>query len=429
MDLFNMFVEVPNLKYVLFGILLIAIAAAIIGTFTFLSKRSLVSDTISHSVLPGIAIAFLVVGEKDIVALIIGAFLSGWLSMICINAIVNHTKLSEDTAIALVLSVFFGFGILLLVSIQHSNNGQQSGLDHFIFGKAAALVGRDLKIFATICLVVIAAVSLTFKELKILIFDKTFAQSIGFPVRKLEITLEILIILTIVSGIQAIGIILTAAMLITPVAIGMFWTQKLNRLLFLSILFNSIAGITGVYISYFMPRMPTGPWIVIALSVLLFFSFLFGKYNGLLGRFVVHQRNRLSVLQENILKTFYKCGEADGIYQKFRAKDDLLKVRFFETFRLSWGLFLLKQKQCLTYRDHHWSLTEAGLRKATRIVKLHRLWELYLMEYVDILDDHVHYNAEVIEHLITPEIEAELEQKMGFPTHDPHNRRIPYLNS
>lgn len=427
MELFNMFLDVPNLKYVLFGVLLIAIASAIVGTFTFLSKRSLVSDTISHSVLPGITIAFLVVGEKDIVALIIGAFLAGWLSIISINAIVNHTKLSEDTAIALVLSVFFGFGILLLVSIQHSDNGQQSGLDHFIFGKAAALVGRDLKIFATICLIVITTVSLTFKELKIIIFDKTFAQSIGLPIRKLEITFEILIILTIISGIQAIGIILTAAMLITPVAIGMFWTQKLNRLLLLSILFNCIAGLTGVYISYFIPRMPTGPWIVIALSVLLLFSFLFGKYNGLLGRFIVQQRNRLTVLQENILKTFYKCGEGDGAYQQFRTKHELLKVRFFENIKLNWGLFLLKNKNFLTYRDQHWSLTDLGLEKAARIVKLHRLWELYLTEHVDILDDHVHYNAEVMEHLITPEIETELEQKMNFPTHDPHNRKIPYL--
>ncbi len=427
MDIINtLFFEQPNLKYVLFGMILIAISTASIGTFVFLNKKSLVSDTVAHSVLPGIALAFLLIGEKNIYFLVIGAFISGWLSMLSINYIVNHSKLSEDTAIALVLSVFFGIGIVLLVNIQHSGNAEQSGLEHFIFGKAAALIGSDLKVFSIICCVVIVTIILLFKELKIITFDKSFAQTIGLPVRGLELLIESLMVLAIVAGIQAVGIILTAAMLITPIAIGLFWTQKLRSLLFLAILFNVLSSGIGVYVSYALPKMPTGPWVVVTLMFFLVFSFLFGKNNGLVGNFVQQQKNQFRILQENILKTFYKSGESNNIYLSPKTLDDLLKVRYFDAIPLRLGLFLLKLKKHVYFSENHWLLTHSGLKKATRIIKVHRLWELYLLEYVELMDDHVHQDAEVIEHLITPELEKDLEEKMNYPSHDPHKQKIPY---
>jgi manganese/zinc/iron transport system permease protein len=134
----------PNIRYVVLGSVLLTASSAIVGTFTFLNKRSLIGDAIAHAVLPGICLGFIVAGTKNPLVLIIGAFITGWLSLVVVEYVTRKTRIKEDTAIGLVLSVFFGIGILMLTVIQKSGNASQSGLDHFLFGKAAALVGSDL---------------------------------------------------------------------------------------------------------------------------------------------------------------------------------------------------------------------------------------------------------------------------------------------
>ena len=189
----------PNVRYVVLGTVLIGISSAIVGCFTFLKKKALVGDAVSHSVLPGICLAFMIAGNKNPLILIIGAFATGWLSLVAIDFITARSKIKKDTAIGLILSVFFGFGILMLTVIQHSGNASQSGLDHFLFGKAASLVGDDLVIFSSMALVLIMSIVLLFKEFTIISFDQDFAQAIGFPVRALELALTTLTVLAVVT--------------------------------------------------------------------------------------------------------------------------------------------------------------------------------------------------------------------------------------
>src|SRR5690606_26925984 len=177
----------PNVRYVTLGSILLTASSAIVGTFTFLNKRALVGDAIAHAVLPGICLGFILAGTKNPLFLIGGAFLTGWISLVVVDFIVARTRLKEDTAIGLVLSVFFGFGIVLLTVIQKSGNAAQSGLDHFLFGKAAALVGEDLYTFAIVAVVLLITVFLLFKEFTLMAFDKDFARAIGLPVRRLEL--------------------------------------------------------------------------------------------------------------------------------------------------------------------------------------------------------------------------------------------------
>src|SRR5690606_8101298 len=136
--------------------------------------------------------------------------------------ITSRSHIKEDTAIGLVLSVFFGIGILLLTSIQHSGNAAQSGLDKFLFGKAASLVGDDLIVFSAVAVLLLVAIVLFYKELTLLCFDEAFARTIGFPVRALELLLTTLTVFAVVVGIQAVGVVLMAAMLITPAAAARF---------------------------------------------------------------------------------------------------------------------------------------------------------------------------------------------------------------
>jgi len=416
----------PNVRYVAFGSILLTASAAIVGCFTFLKKKALVGDAVAHSVLPGICLAFMLSGTKNPFYIIIGAFITGWLSLVIIDKIISKSKIKEDTAIALILSVFFGVGILLLTIIQHSGNASQSGLDHFLFGNAAALIGNDLLVFAVVATILLIAVALFFKEFTLVSFDENFAKSIGFPVRGIELVLTTLTVLAVVIGIQAVGVVLMAAMLITPAAAARFWTDKIRVMLVLSAILGAIAGLLGTYVSYISPAMPTGPWIVVVISTIAFISFFFAPKKGIISRLFRQRQIQHQMGEENILKALYHLGEQDEDFYIKRSLDAIIKRRPFNPLTLINGLKRLKRYGFINNGADKWSLTKEGKDKGQRTVKLHRLWELYLTQYLHIAPDHVHEDAETIEHILTPELEARLEKLLKYPELDPHKSKIPY---
>jgi manganese/zinc/iron transport system permease protein len=415
-----------NVRYVVLGSVLLSASSAIVGTFTFLKKKSLVGDAVAHSVLPGVCIAFLVIGDKSPIALIIGAFTSGWLSMICIDYITKNSKLKEDTSVGLVLSVFFGIGILLLTSIQHAGNEEQAGLDSFLFGKAAALVGDDLIVFATVAIVLIATVFLFFKEFALISFDESFATVIGLPIKRLEFILTTLTVLAVVIGIQAVGVVLMSAMLITPPAAARYWTDKLPKMIVIAASMGAFAGFAGALISYLAPAMPTGPWIVLVTSAIALVSFLVAPQKGLISKQLQQVNYRKKFTDENILKLIYQLGEKDKAFFSSRTTELIANHRLFAQKELKESLKRLKNEGYLKHEKSTWQFTTEGYERGQRIVRLHRLWELYLTEYLRIAPDHVHDDAETMEHIITPEIEKALESRLQKPKYDPHHAEIPY---
>jgi manganese/zinc/iron transport system permease protein len=415
----------PNVVSVVVGAILLTSSSAVVGTFTFLKKKALVGDAVAHAVLPGICLAFIISGNKNPFVLIIGAFITGWISLVIIDLISRKSKLKEDTAIALVLSVFFGVGILLLTYIQHQGNAAQTGLQSFLFGKAAALVGQDLLVFSVVALVLLGTVLLFFKELKLLAFDEAFASALGLPVRGLNLLLTSLTVLAVVTGIQAVGVVLMAAMLITPAAAARFWTDRIRWMTLLAAIFGAISGVVGAYVSYTAPTMPTGPWIVMVISVIALLSFFVAPRRGIIAKWWEQRRLQQSILEENLLKELYRMWESDHDLVEFD-KNVLISKRHFPENGLWSGLRRLERRGYLRRTDKGYRSTEAGREKGKRVVKLHRLWELYLSTYLKIAPDHVHEDAETIEHVITPEIEARLEHLLDFPKEDPHQSKIPY---
>ncbi|WP_462249421.1 metal ABC transporter permease [Ekhidna sp.] len=417
--------EYPNIKYVVFGTILLSISSAVVGCFTFIKKKSLVGDVISHAVLPGICISFLASGSKDPFLLIIGAFISGWISILVMDAIIQNTKIKEDAATGLSLSVFFGIGILLMTYIQHSGNAAQSGLDTFLFGKAAALVGKDLLAFSIIAIAVLLTVYLFYKEFKVISFDPQYAKVIGLPIKRLEMILTSITVLAVVTGIQAVGVVLMAAMLITPASAARFWTNRLSMMILLASLFGAFSGICGAFISYSAPSMPTGPWMVMILSIIALLSFFFAPRKGI----VIRQWRRFTIkkqlLEENLLKAFYRIGENNGDHFMKIAINDLRLIRNFAPSQLAKGLRKLRINGYVEKNNESWKLTNEGFEKGKRVTRLHRLWELYLTKYLRIAPDHVHEDADTIEHVITPELEAKLEALLDYPTADPHQSSIP----
>jgi manganese/zinc/iron transport system permease protein len=416
----------PNVRYVVLGSILITASSAIVGSFTFLKKKALVGDAVAHAVLPGVCLSFILYGEKNPLVLIIGAFTTGWLALTLIDFITSKSKIKEDTAIGLILSVFFGIGIFLLTIIQKSGNAAQSGLDQFLFGKAASLVGSDLITFGMVAVLLLVAVYLFFKEFTLISFDKDFAASVGLPIRAMELVLTTLTVLAVVIGIQAVGVVLMAAMLITPAAAARFWTENIKVMIWLAAIFGAFSGISGAYISYIAPSMPTGPWIVIVISTIAFFSFFFAPGRGIIQRLITQKRIKKHIVDENILKALYQLGEEEKNFYDKRTIETILSKRTLRRDLLIKSLRRLKREGYLKNDNGLWFFTTVGKNKGQRVVKLHRLWEVYLTQYLRIAPDHVHDDADTIEHVLTPELEARLEKLLNYPSTDPHKSEIPY---
>ncbi|WP_422005230.1 iron chelate uptake ABC transporter family permease subunit [Roseivirga pacifica] len=416
----------PSIIAVTVGAILLSSSSAVVGTFTFLKKKALVGDAVAHSVLPGICLAFILSGTKNPIYLIIGAFVTGWLSLVIIDHISKKSKLKEDTAIALILSVFFGIGILMLTNIQHSGNAAQTGLDSFLFGKAAALVGNDLIVFGIVAVVLIATVIFFFKELKLMAFDQDYAEAIGLPVKGLELLLTSLTVLAVVTGIQAVGVVLMAAMLITPAAAARFWTNDTRVMTLLAAILGGFSGLSGAFVSYAAPAMPTGPWIVMIISAIALISFFVAPKRGIISRGMEQRKLQRMIMDENLLKELFHLGEKDHDLYKGRSIEEIIKERYFPEKTLRKSLNRLRRQGFLTKTNGDWRYTEAGKMKGQRVVKLHRLWELYLSEKMKIAPDHVHEDAETIEHIITPELEERLEKMFDRRATDPHDEQIPY---
>lgn len=288
MEWFSFFQD-PNMRWILTGTILLGICSGVIGSFAYLRKQSLMGDALAHAALPGICVAFMITGTKSIFAFLLGALISGIIATFAIGYITRETRIKQDAALGIILTVFFGVGIVLLTQIQQSSYGNQSGLDKFLFGQAAAMISRDVVTMAVICVTLIIVVTLFFKEFKLVSFDPGFAKGIGLPIRMLDQFIMFLLVIAVVVGIQAVGVVLMAAMLITPAVSARYWTNKLANMIVLSGMFGGISGFAGTLISSFGSNLPTGPLIVLAATAIFVFSVLFAPAKGVIAKLRVRR--------------------------------------------------------------------------------------------------------------------------------------------
>jgi len=288
----------PNMQWIFLGCTLLGLSSGVIGCFSYLRKQSLMGDTLAHAALPGICIAFMLTGIKSIGLFLVGAGLAGVVATFGIGYITRHSKLKQDAAMGIVLSGFFGLGIVLLTLIQHGDYGNQAGLDKFLFGQAASMIGSDVITMSIVCLALITICTLLFKQFKIISFDPGFARGIGYPVALLEQLLMLLMVVAVVAGIQAVGVVLVAALLITPAVSARYWTDRLSLMVVLSGLFGALSGGIGTLISASVSNLPTGPVTVLAATLLFFVSILFGPQRGLLAKRIARKQVKLRYSRE-----------------------------------------------------------------------------------------------------------------------------------
>ena len=281
-----------TLMIVAIGAALLGAVSGSLGTYAVLRRQSLLGDAISHAALPGIAIAFLLTGSKAPLILVLGAAIAGWLGTLLIMSVVRLTRIKYDSALGIVLSTFFGFGLVLHTLIQRTGNANQAGLDTFLFGQAATILARDILTIGVLGGIAIVITFIFWKELKLLVFDEGFAASLGFPIRALDILLTSLLVIAIVLGLQAVGAVLMSAMLVAPAVAARQWTNKLSVMMLLAACFGALAGVSGTIISSTASRIPTGPTIVLCATVVVGFSIAFASNRGLLWDWLRQKRNR-----------------------------------------------------------------------------------------------------------------------------------------
>lgn len=295
-----------TLRTVVLGAAVLGIVSGALSTYAVLRKQSLLGDAMSHAALPGVVMAFILTNQKSPLVLMVGAIIAGWIGVLLVNLITSQSRIKYDTALGIVLAVFFGFGMVLLTWLQGQNNAGQSGLDQFLFGRAAAIVESDVLTMAAIGVMVLGLIAVFWKEFKLLSFDAEYAATLGFPVRRLDIALTTLIVVSVVIGLQMVGVVLMSAMIVAPAAAARQWTNRLGVMLFLSSAFGALAGVSGAVISSTTTQLPTGPTIVLCISAIVAASLLFAPNRGLVWDWVRQQRNRRQLRTSMLLEKVYR---------------------------------------------------------------------------------------------------------------------------
>ncbi|HSH39791.1 MAG TPA: metal ABC transporter permease [Chthoniobacterales bacterium] len=419
----------PSLRYALIGSILLGITCGVLGSFIVVRKMALVGDALSHAVLPGVAVGFLWGQTKDPFAIFIGATAAGLIGTTAVSLIKQTTRLKEDAALGLVLASFFAVGICLVTMIQRLPTGNKSGIDKFLFGQAAAISAGDVRLITIVAVLAVLAITVFYKECLVTSFDAGFATAAGFPTQWIHHGIMLLLAFAIVVALQAVGVVLVSAMLITPAAAAYLLTDRMHWMLVLAAIFGMIAGVLGAFFSFLGNNLPTGPFMVLAASTVFIAAFLFGPRHGVLVRWWNRRSRADRIGRENTLKSIYRVleerefdGEGVSLRELAQVRRESIEEARAETKRLKrHGLVSTHEEDNMLF------FTPNGWQRACEIVRNHRLWELYLTNAVQYAPDHVHEDADKIEHVIGSETVRELERKLQFAKLDPHGRLIPGL--
>tara|TARA_R110002049_G_scaffold77568_12_gene198455 strand:- start:7298 stop:8422 length:1125 start_codon:yes stop_codon:yes gene_type:complete len=349
-----------TLRTITQGTAVLGAICGMLGSFAVLRKQSLLGDAISHAALPGIAIAFLITGAKDSNVLLLGALVSGLIGTFWIRGIITKTHLKSDTALGLILSLFFGFGMLLLTFIQKQPNANQAGLDKYLFGQAATLVEKDVQVMVLVTGISLLVMVLFWKEFKVLLFDADFTKTLGFNTKFIDVLITFFIVLAIVLGLQTVGVVLMSAMLLAPAAAARQWTNSLGTMVFLAAIFGAFSGVFGTAISASENNLSTGPVIVLVAGVFVLISFIFSPGRGLLFREIRFRKNRTDLQLKKTLQFMYGIAKT---HENISHPHAIRILNNFQGFTKN-TLRAMEEKEWISLSGQSWALTEKGFDEA-----------------------------------------------------------------
>ena len=350
-----------TIRTVALGTLTLGVVSGALGTFAVLRKQALMGDAMSHAALPGVVLAFMLTGQKSPAVLTLGAALAGLAGVLLIVVITRYTRVKQDSSLGIILSVFFGFGLMLLTFLQRNPDARQAGLNSFLFGQAATLLTRDVVVMALFGGAALLLMLLFWKEFKLLSFDRDYGASLGFPMQYLELLITSLLVVAIAIGLQAVGVVLMSAMVVAPAAAARQWTNRLGVMVVLAALFGALAGVGGTLLSSMGAGLSTGPVIVLAVSVITTISLLFAPARGLIWHWGRQQRNRHRLRTDQVLGNLYTlAGQHDDLDHPHT--EEALRIMGEGARGVSASLAALAERGLVRRVDAtHWALTPAGV--------------------------------------------------------------------
>mgnify|MGYP001190927238 CR=1 FL=1 len=430
--------EDPSVQRVILGCLFMGISCGLIGSYVVTRRLSLFGDTLSHAVLPGIAVGFVWSGTKDNYSLFVGAMIAGFLGVSCLSILKKITNMKGDSSLGIVLSAFYAVGICLLTRIQKVGYSQQGGLDSFMLGQVSSISIQDLY-FQIIALLLIGLfIFLNYRQLLVSGFDPQFSRSIGIQIEFLQYGLWILISICIISSLQMVGVILVSAMLVIPASTASLVSKRMNTYLLLACILGAFSGFSGAFLSFLGKNLPAGPLIVLVSAFVFTIVLFFRPEKGVIVRWLKLRSENSRIALENTLKASFQILENKDFKETEISSQEMMRKRGLSSAEvegemenvINAGLATrstLKLDNTKLPLQMSVILTQKGWEYACRIVRNHRLWELYLTNEAQYEPDHVHEDAEKIEHVIGEKTVRRIEKLLKNPKRDPHGKLIPSM--
>jgi len=396
---------------------MVGLMCGILGCFIVLRNMSLIGDALSHAVLPGVFFAFVFFGYSTI-GFFLGSTIAGLITAIIISWIQQNVDTKGDAAIGIIFTAMFSIGVMGISWLNHSE-GVHLDLKDFLFGTVLGISNEDIGLTFAICLYTIICVIVFYRQLFITTFQSTIAETMGVSVKTIHYFLMLLLSFAIVASLRTVGVILVVAMLITPAATALLLSDRLNRVIVISGVIGILSAVFGLIASILLDTTP-GPAMTICATIFYFMAVLFSPTKGLLFRFRQNTIEKHRVVREDILRQVIKKypDASMGISEiANRLGIPISKIAKYAR-RMS-------QSQLLAIENNEVTLTKAGVAKAERLVRAHRLWETYQVKKMGLESSQIHAEADEIEHFLSEELLDEIDKELGYPTKDPHDSPIP----
>jgi ABC-type Mn2+/Zn2+ transport system permease subunit/Mn-dependent DtxR family transcriptional regulator len=399
---------------------MVGVMCGVLGTFVVLRNMSLIGDALSHAVLPGVVLGFMVVGVSagSNLGIFAGAVMAGLFTAVAITWIQDKIKTKPDAAIGIVFTAMFSIGVVGISWLSKSE-GVHLDLKDFLFGNVLGVNDSDMNLTAIVLVFVLSSIIILYRYLFATTFQPVVAEAMGISTRGIHYYLMLLLSFAVVASLQSVGVILVVAMLVTPAATALLLSNRLHWVLVIAAAFGLLSTITG-FIASVMFETPPGPAMAIMATLFYLITVTLSPQKGLLSSWLRKRKQRQRIIREDVLKQVLKLDELNEL-----SLDKLAHKMGHHQARVQKALSQLAQLGYVSLQGAQIKLTDEGLIQATRLVRAHRLWETYLVQHMGMASDQIHEDAERFEHLLTDDMLDEVEAHLGYPSIDPHGSPIP----
>ena len=396
---------------------LVGVMCGVLGAFIVLRNMALIGDALAHAILPGVVVAFLILGYSAL-GFFTGAVIAGLITALGITWIQQNVQTKNDAAIGIVFTCMFSIGVVGISSISH-DEGVHLDLKDFLFGNVLGVYNEDLILTASICIYLMISVYIFYRYLFVTTFQEVIAETMGISVQVIHYFLMLMLSFAVVASLRTVGVIQVVAMLITPASTALLLTNRLKKVIFVAGFLGLASAVIGLLTSIMFSTTP-GPMMAIIATLFYVLAVFFSPSKGLLFKRLNRLKQRRKIQLEDIMKQSWRLG-MDGKVTLSKLSEKL----DFSSSKLKQHLDALQKQGLLLRDDQSVDLTAKGIEEANRLVRAHRLWETYLVNKMGLSEGQIHEEAEKYEHLLTPDMVDQVDRSLGFPSKDPHGSPIP----